>query len=138
MIYQRDLAVTTDGHGDVKDLTPAVARLVGASGIQVGVAHVFVAGSTAAITTIEFEPGLARDLPAFLDRLAPPSRDYGHERAWHDGNGHAHLQAATLGPSLGVPVAHGRPVLGTWQQVVLLECDTRGRERTVTVTIMGE
>ncbi len=138
MIYQRDTTVTTAGHGDVHDLTPAVARLVAASGIEAGVAHVFVTGSTAAITTIEFEPGLARDLPAFLDRLAPPSRDYGHEQAWHDGNGHSHLQAATLGPSLSVPVARGEPVLGTWQQVVLLECDTRGRERTVTVTVMGE
>jgi secondary thiamine-phosphate synthase enzyme len=113
-------------------------RLVAASGIQTGIAHVFVTGSTAAIVTIECEPGLARDLPEMLDRLVPPSRSYGHEQAWHDGNGHSHLQATTLGPSLSLPIARGKPALGTWQQVVLVECDTRARERTVVVTVMGE
>ena len=138
MIYQRDFSVASAGHGDVKDITGGVSRLVAASGIQTGVAHVFVTASTAAIAAIEFEPGLARDLPDLLDRLAPPSRGYGHEQAWHDGNGHSHLQATTLGPSLSVPVTRGEPALGRWQQIVLVECDTRPRERTVVVTVMGE
>jgi secondary thiamine-phosphate synthase enzyme len=138
MVLQKQLSVSTRGHRDLHDLTDAVARVVAESKVRTGVAHVFVVGSTAAVGTIEFEPGLRRDLPELLDRLIPPSRDYGHEQAWHDGNGHSHLQAALLGPSLTVPVAGGRPVLGTWQQVFLLECDVRARERTVVVTILGE
>jgi secondary thiamine-phosphate synthase enzyme len=120
------------------DLTGEVAAIIGASGIITGLAHVFNVGSTAALGTIEFEPGLERDLPEMLDRLIPPSREYGHEQAWHDGNGHSHLQATLLGPSLTVPVAGGKPVLGTWQQIFHLECDVRGRQRTVVVTVMGE
>ena len=95
-------------------------------------------GSTAAVGTIEFEPGLQEDLPALLDRLIPPSRDYGHERAWHDGNGHSHLQATLLGPSLSLPIEEGRLPPGTWQQVFLLECDVRPRQRRVALSIMGE
>jgi secondary thiamine-phosphate synthase enzyme len=102
------------------------------------VVHLFVVGSTAALGTIEFEPGLQADLPEVLDRLIPPSTSYGHEQAWHDGNGHSHLQATLLGPSLSVPVRGGRPVLGAWQQVFLLECDIRPRERIVLVTVIGE
>ena len=98
----------------------------------------FNVGSTAAIGTVEFEPGLQHDLPAILNKLIPPSRDYGHEQAWHDGNGHSHLQATLLGPSLTVPIVHGELLLGTWQQIFHLECDVRGRQRTVMVTVMGE
>ena len=101
-------------------------------------AQVFAVGSTAAVGAIEFEPGLQRDLPELLDRLIPPSRQYGHEQTWHDGNGHSHLQATLLGPSLSVPVADGQLVLGTWQQVFHLECDVRPRQRTVVVTVIGE
>jgi secondary thiamine-phosphate synthase enzyme len=115
-----------------------VERVVADSGVRQGVAHLFVVGSTAALGTIEFEPGLQADLPQLLDRLIPPGRDYGHERAWHDGNGHSHLQATLLGPSLTVPVRERRLVLGTWQQVFLLECDIRARRRTVVVTLLGE
>jgi secondary thiamine-phosphate synthase enzyme len=97
-----------------------------------------VIGSTAALGTIEFEPGLQKDLPQLLDRLIPPSRGYGHEQAWHDGNGHSHLQATWLGPDLTIPVTDGKSVLGTWQQVFLLECDVRSRERTIVVTVTGE
>lgn len=120
------------------DLTGQVAAAVAASRIQTGTVHVFNVGSTAAVGAIEFEPGLAHDLPAILDKLIPPSRGYGHEQAWHDGNGHSHLQATLLGPSLTVPVSEGRPVLGTWQQVFLLECDVRSRQRTVVITVMGD
>lgn len=122
----------------MRDLTARVAAVVEASGVRTGTAHIFNVGSTAAIGTIEFEPGLERDLPAILDKLIPPSRDYGHEQAWHDGNGHSHLQATLLGPSLTAPVADGRLVLGTWQQIFHLECDVRGRERVVVVTVAGE
>jgi secondary thiamine-phosphate synthase enzyme len=120
------------------DLTDAVTEVLTESGIHTGLVHVFNVGSTAAIGVIEFEPGLQKDLPELLDRLIPPSREYGHEQAWHDGNGHSHLQATLLGPSVTIPVRNGKPVLGTWQQVFHLECDVRGRERTVVVTVMGE
>lgn len=96
------------------DLTDEVARIVGESKVRHGIAHVFNIGSTGAIGTIEFEPGLEGDLPEMLDRLIPSSRNYGHERAWHDGNGHSHLQATLLGPSLTVPVKSGKLLLGTW------------------------
>jgi secondary thiamine-phosphate synthase enzyme len=120
------------------DLTEQVSAVVGASGIRTGTVNVFNVGSTAAVGAIEFEPGLQCDLPEILDKLIPPSRNYGHEQAWHDGNGHSHLQATLLGPSLTVPVAGGKPVLGTWQQIFHLECDVRARRRTVVVTVMGE
>lgn len=138
MTSQRQVSLKTKGHGDMHDLTAEVSRAVAASGIQTGIANVFNVGSTAAVGTIEFEPGLERDLPEMLDRLIPPSRNYGHEQAWHDGNGHSHLQATLLGPSLTVPVAEGKTVLGTWQQIFHLECDVRGRERTVVITVTGD
>ena len=138
MTYQTQLSLHTAGHGAMHDLTDEVAAAVAKSGVRTGLAHIFNVGSTAAIGAIEFEPGLQRDLPEMLDRLIPPSRQYGHEQAWHDGNGHSHLQATLLGPSLTVPVAAGKPVLGTWQQIFHLECDTRGRQRTVVITVSGD
>lgn len=122
----------------MQDLTAEAQAIVSASGIRTGLAHVFNVGSTGAVGTIEFEPGLERDLPEILDRLIPPSREYGHEKAWNDGNGHSHLQATWLGPSLTVPVREGRLVLGTWQQVFHLDCDVKPRRRTVVVTVLGE
>lgn len=138
MTWQGRFSVQTGGHRDMKDITADVAGLVRRSGAKTGSAHVFVVGSTAAVGAIEFEPGLARDLPELLDRLVPPGRSYGHEQAWHDGNGHSHLQATWLGPSLTVPVADGAPVLGTWQQIFLIECDVRPRRRELVVTVNGE
>ena len=138
MNYQEQISVSTKGHGDMHDLTGQVAAAVAASGVRTGTVNVFNIGSTAAVGTIEFEPGLLQDLPAILDRLIPPSRSYGHEQAWHDGNGHSHLQATLLGPSLTVPIADGKLVLGTWQQIFHLECDVRGRKRTVVITVSGE
>ncbi|MGE5114072.1 MAG: secondary thiamine-phosphate synthase enzyme YjbQ [Acidobacteriaceae bacterium] len=138
MVYRKEITVSTKGHGDMHDLTEKVSDIVASSGIRTGMVNVFNVGSTAAVGTIEFEPGLQCDLPELLDRLIPPSRSYGHEQAWHDGNGHSHLQATLLGPSSTVPVAKGAPMLGTWQQIVHLECDVRGRQRTVVVTVMGE
>jgi secondary thiamine-phosphate synthase enzyme len=138
VVVQLDITRRTRGHRDMHDLTEEVARAVSKSEVATGIAHLCVVGSTAALGTIEFEPGLQRDLPEMLDRLIPPSSQYGHEQAWHDGNGHSHLQATLLGPSLCVPIRSGRPVLGTWQQIFLLECDTRPRDRTVVLTILGE
>jgi secondary thiamine-phosphate synthase enzyme len=138
MVHQEQLTVSTSGHGEMHDLTPQVAGIVTRSRVRTGVVHVFHIGSTAAVGTIEFEPGLRKDLPAILDRLMPPSRDYGHEQTWHDGNGHSHLQATMLGPSLTVPVGEAKLLLGTWQQIFHLECDVRPREREVVVTVMGE
>jgi len=138
MMHQQQVSLTTKSHGDMQDITERVAGIVRSSAIRTGTVHVFNVGSTAAVGTIEFEPGLQHDLPAILDKLIPPSRNYGHEQAWHDGNGHSHLQATLLGPSLTVPVAGGELVLGTWQQIFHLECDVRGRQRTVVVTVIGE
>jgi secondary thiamine-phosphate synthase enzyme len=137
MVHQKQFTIQTRGHRAMQDLTDAINRIVAESGIETGVAHIFHLGSTGAVGTIEFEPGLQRDLPELLDRLIPPSREYGHEQAWHDGNGHSHLQATLLGPALTVPVLEGRLLLGTWQQVFHLECDIRARERTIVVTVLG-
>jgi len=138
MIYQREIQLDTSGHREMHDLTGEIAQIVSASGVRSGLVHIFNVGSTAAIGTIEFEPGLEQDLPAILDKLIPPARDYGHEQAWHDGNGHSHLQATLLGPSLTVPIRDGKLVLGTWQQVIHLECDVRPRRRTIAVTVLGD
>ena len=138
MVHQEQITISTSGHRDMHDITLEVSRIVGRSKITTGTVQVFNVGSTGVIGAIEFEPGLQRDLPEMLDRLMPPSRDYGHEQAWHDGNSHSHLQATTLGPTLSVPVSEGRPVLGTWQQIFHLECDIKPRQRTIVVTVMGE
>ena len=138
MTHQEEITIQTTGHGEMTDLTDRVGQIVATSGVQTGVAHVFNVGSTAAIGTIEMEPGLMGDLPQILDQLMPPGRHYGHEQAWHDGNAHSHLQATTLGPSLVVPVKQASLALGTWQQIFHLECDVRARRRTVVVTVVGE
>jgi secondary thiamine-phosphate synthase enzyme len=137
MIHQQDIHIETAGHKDMHDLTSDVARIVSESGLRQGIVTIFNVGSTAAIGTIEFEPGLERDLPVLLDRLMPPSRDYGHEEMWHDGNGHSHLQATMLGPSLTVPIQAGKLVLGSWQHIFHLECDIKPRRRVITVTVLG-
>jgi secondary thiamine-phosphate synthase enzyme len=138
MVHQEQLTVATAGHGDMHDLTEQVAAVIARSRIKTGIAHVFQLGSTAAIGAIEFEPGLRKDLPEVLDRLMPPSRSYGHEQTWHDGNGHSHLQATMLGQGLTVPVGGGKLLLGTWQQIFVIECDIHPRQRTVVVTVLGD
>jgi secondary thiamine-phosphate synthase enzyme len=138
MAFQEQFTISTTGPKDMHDLTERVASIVARSKVRTGIVHVFNLGSTAALGAIEFEPGLREDLPALLDRLMPPSREYGHERTWHDGNGHSHLQATMLGPGLTVPVREGKLALGTWQQIFLIECDIRARERTLLATVLGE
>ena len=138
MVHQKELQLQTKGHGDLKDITSDIQRIVAGSGVQCGLAHVFNVGSTAAVGTIEVEPGLEKDLPQMLNRLIPPGRRYGHEAAWHDGNAHSHLQASLMGASLTVPIHDGRLVLGTWQQIFHLECDVRERQRQVMVTVIGD
>jgi secondary thiamine-phosphate synthase enzyme len=138
MTHQEEIQFRTRGHRDIRDLTVEISAVAKRSKIRTGTVHVFNVGSTACVGTVEFEPGLAKDLPDLLDRLMPAGRDYGHEQAWHDGNGHSHLQATLMGPSLTVPLADGEPALGTWQQIFHLECDIKPRDRTVVVTVMGE
>jgi len=138
LVHQQQIEVETTGHGQMHELTDRVAAIVREAGITTGFVHVFNVGSTGAIGCIEFEPGLERDLPAVLDKLLPPGRDYGHEQTWHDGNAHSHLQATALGFSVTVPIATGQPVLGTWQQIFHLECDIKPRRRRVIVTVYGE
>jgi len=132
------LEVETGGEGQIVDLTGELVRCIDESGISHGTASLFVPGSTAGLTTIEYEPGVVADLGDCFDRLVPRDLDYAHERAWGDGNGHSHVRAALLGPSLVLPIQAGRAVLGTWQQVVLVDFDNRPRRRTWTVTVMGE
>jgi len=138
MVFQNEVSIQTSGHEHMTDLTPHLRKIVADSGVTTGIANLANLGSTGAIGGIEFEPGLERDLPEQLDRLIPPSKNYGHEQAWHDGNGHSHLQATLLGQSLTIPIAEGSPRLGTWQQIFHLECDVRPRSRTVVVTVIGE
>ena len=137
-MFQKEVAVQTRGEGEVVDLTAEVAGAVAESGLVSGLANVFVGGSTAAVTTIEYEPGVLEDLARALDVIAPRDSAYAHDRAWGDGNGRSHVRAALVGPSLSIPFRDGRLLLGTWQQVVLLELDTRpSRLRQVTVTVTG-
>jgi len=138
MVHQERIKVSTEYPGEMHNITERVAEIVKRSGIGAGCVHIFNLGSTAAVGTIEYEEGLQRDLPELLNKLMPPSREYGHEQAWHDGNGHSHLQATVLGPSVTVPVADGAPLLGTWQQIFHLECDIKPRQREIVITVMGE
>lgn len=123
---------------DIRDITDALSRLVQTSGIRNGSLSACMTGSTGSLTTIEYEPGVIEDLKQAVNRLAPPGIDYAHERAWHDGNGHSHVQAALMGPSIVLPIRNGALRLGTWQQVVAVNHDNRARKRTLEVTIFGE
>lgn len=134
--FRRD--VPTKGQGDARDLTDLVAAAVAESGCRAGIATVFVVGSTAAVTTIEFEPGAVADVNALFESIAPRAADYRHHLRWGDDNGSSHVRAALLGPSLTVPIVDGKLTLGTWQQVMLLECDTRPRRRELVIQILGE
>jgi len=137
-VVSKTVRLNTKGHCDIVDITSEVAREVGDSGISNGTATVFITGSTAGVTTIEYEPGLLADLKDMWDRVVPQNIPYQHDRAWGDGNGHSHVRAALLSASLTVPFANKRLVLGTWQQIVVLDFDNRARSREIVVQIMGE
>jgi secondary thiamine-phosphate synthase enzyme len=138
MVATHKLQISTRGQGDAHDITRQVSATVRASGPQAGVAVVFVVGSTAAVTTIEFEPGAVADLNGLFERLAPRRAEYQHHLRWGDDNGSSHVRAAILGPSLSVPFIASTLVAGTWQQIVLVELDTRGRQREVVVQLVGD
>ena len=139
MIKTEELTIRTRKDCEVINITDQVARVVSESGIANGTVTLFNVGSTAGITTTEFEPGLVNhDLKAGFERLAPQSARYEHEETWHDDNGHSHVRASFLGPSLTVPIVRGQMTLGTWQQIVLIEFDTRPRDRTVVCQMMGD
>ena len=131
------IEVDSRGDADVVDVTDAVAEVVRARGLVEGQALVFVGGSTAALTTVEHEPGLVRDLPVAFERVAPRGARYHHDDTWHDGNGHSHVRASLVGPSLAVPVAERAMLIGTWQQIVLLDFDNRPRRRRLVVQLLG-
>lgn len=137
-VQTRTLSLATRGRGHILDITAEVARVVRESRLREGVVTLFVPGSTASVTTMEFEPGLVKDMAGLLERLAPSGRDYAHHETGGDDNGASHLRASLLGPSLSVPFSGGRLTLGTWQQVVFIDHDTRPRTREVVVQVMGE
>jgi secondary thiamine-phosphate synthase enzyme len=138
MVVTRKISTNTRGDGHTVDITTEVEKVVREAGVGSGVVTLFVVGSTAGLTTIEFEPGAVADLGRLFEQLAPRDAEYQHELRWHDDNGHSHVRAALLGPSLSVPFVSGKLVLGTWQQIVLVDFDTRPRKREVVAQIMGE
>jgi len=129
--------ISTKGNSEVLDITANVAAILAKRSLKEGSVTVFVVGSTASVTTTEFEPGLRRDIPEALNRVAPEGARYHHDDTWHDGNGHSHVRAALVGPSLTIPFANGALLLGTWQQIVLIDFDNRPRERKIIVQTIG-
>lgn len=138
VVFSSEFTLNTTREGEIIDITGQVADKVAESGVKNGIAVVFVPGSTASITTIEFEPGLQKDLPEALEKIAPKDHEYSHEKMWHDGNGRSHVKASILKPDLTVPIRNSSLVTGTWQQVVFIELDVRPRQRNVLVQIIGE
>ncbi|GBC75724.1 hypothetical protein HRbin06_01046 [archaeon HR06] len=137
-IVTKELSLETKGESHIIDITEEVKREVKATGLKDGIVCIFVPGSTGAITTMEYEPGLLKDLPKILERIAPKDIYYEHEKMWQDGNGHSHVRASLIGPSLTVPFVKGNLTLGTWQQIVFLELDIRPRNRRIIMQIIGE
>jgi secondary thiamine-phosphate synthase enzyme len=138
MVVTETIELSTRGHAEMLDITGEVAARVRDSGITSGIVTIFCPGSTSALTTIEYESGALSDLQRLFDELAPPDRDYAHNLRWGDGNGHSHVRAALLGPSLTVPFVDGELQLGTWQQLTYVDFDNRSRSRRLIVQIMGE
>jgi len=136
-IQTERIRVSTRGNTDIHDLTPRITQIVRQSGLNDGQATVFAPGATAGISVVEYEPGLLEDVPELLERLIPSGRTYHHDQTWHDANGHSHLRATLIGPSLTIPFENRTLTLGTWQQVILLDFDTRPRQREIVVQLMG-
>lgn len=137
-VITKAIKINSNGENDMVDTTDQTLKAVQETNIKDGIVTVFVSGSTGAITTIEYEPGLRSDFPKMLNRIVPRNIDYEHDKTWHDGNGHSHVRASLIGPSLTIPFKDGNLILGTWQQIVFFELDTRSRERTITIQMIGE
>jgi secondary thiamine-phosphate synthase enzyme len=137
-VITKNIRIKTKAENDIVDITEHVSKIVKETQVGNGAAIVFVVGSTASITTIEYEPGLQKDFPEMLSRLAPREIEYAHDSAWHDGNGHSHVRASLVGPSITIPIVEGHLTLGAWQQIVLIEMDTRPRERKIILQVIGE
>lgn len=137
-IITEQFSISSRGNSEVLDITPHVKAALTKHKLIEGQATIFVIGSTASITTTEFEPGLRRDIPEMLERIAPQSIQYHHDDTWHDGNGHSHVRAALMGCSVTIPFVNGEMMLGTWQQIVLVDHDNRRRERTIVVQVIGK
>ena len=138
VVITKTIQVRSKGQDDMINITEETTKVIKESKLKDGIVTVFVSGSTAAVTTIEYEPGLKQDFPKMLSRIAPKEIEYEHQKMWHDGNGHSHVRASLVGPSLTVPFKGGDLMLGTWQQIVLLELDTRQRDRKVILQLIGE
>jgi secondary thiamine-phosphate synthase enzyme len=137
-VITKTITISSNGENDMIDITGQIDEAIQSSVLHDGIAAVFVSGSTAAVTTIEYEPGLKKDFPKMLARIAPSEIEYEHDNTWHDGNGHSHVRASLIGPSLTVPFKNKVLMLGTWQQIVLLEMDIRPRDRKIVLQMIGE
>ena len=137
-VITKTAQIETRGENDLINITGQTSKALEESKLQDGIITVFISGSTAAITTIEYEPGLKQDFPRMLSRIVPTNIEYKHDNTWHDGNGHSHIKASLIGPSMTIPFKDGNLMLGTWQQIVLLETDTRPRQRKIILQIIGE
>ena len=137
-IETHSISVSTNGNCDIIDITDSISNLIAKNNFDEGNVIVFAGGSTAGISTIEYEPGLMKDYPKFFERIAPVKINYEHDNTWHDGNGHSHVRAAIQGASLTVPFSKGRMLLGTWQQIIFIDFDNRSRRREITVQITGK
>lgn len=138
MVYQKEINISTKAFDSIYDITHDVQSVVSESSITNGIVNVFNIGSTASITTIEFEPGLQKDMPEFLNKILPRGSRYHHDNTWGDGNGDGHLKASLLGPNITCPVHNNNIVLGTWQQIVIIDSDNRPRSRKIMITVIGE
>lgn len=137
-VKTKQLSIHTRGEGDILDITEQVAEVVAETKLKNGIVTVFVPGSTGVISTIEYEPGLLKDFPNMLERIAPKNLVYEHEKRWHDGNGHSHVRASLIGPSLTLPFVDRKLTLGTWQQIIFMELDVHSRVRNLVLQIIGE
>lgn len=137
-VITKALLFQTKGENDILDITDEVIQAVNTTKLENGIVTIFIPGATGALTTIEYEPGLLIDLPNILEKIAPKNFLYEHEKRWHDGNGHSHVRASLIGPSITVPFVKGNLTLGTWQQIVFLELDARSRKRKIILQIIGE
>lgn len=137
-VITKTIEINSKGENDMVDITDQTLKAILESKLESGIVTIFVSGSTAAVTTIEYEPGLRTDFPIMLNRIIPKDIEYKHDQTWHDGNGHSHIRASLIGPSLTVPFKDRNLILGTWQQIVFCELDTRSRDRRITLQIIGE